>query len=133
MDMAVSDHGAAGNRGEGFSALPADARPLAIEARGLVKSFDGTRAVDGVDISVPEGAIYGILGPKGLPKDVVTKLNNAFNKALQDPALKQKLSGQGADVQGSSAADFAKLIRDAKLRERAVREMEELKQKGLWG
>ncbi|MEL7519061.1 MAG: ABC transporter ATP-binding protein, partial [Pseudomonadota bacterium] len=38
-----------------------DTRPLAIEARGLVKSFDGTRAVDGVDLSVPEGAIYGVL------------------------------------------------------------------------
>lgn len=45
-----------------------DPRPLAIEARGLVKSFDGTRAVDGVDISVPEGAIYGILGPNGAGK-----------------------------------------------------------------
>ena len=38
---------------------------LAIEARGLVKRFDDTLAVDGVDISVPQGAIYGILGPNG--------------------------------------------------------------------
>lgn len=43
-------------------------RPLAIEARGLVKRFDGTLAVDGVDLSVPEGAIYGILGPNGAGK-----------------------------------------------------------------
>jgi ABC-2 type transport system ATP-binding protein len=43
-------------------------RPLAIEARGLVKRFDGITAVDGVDISVPEGAIYGILGPNGAGK-----------------------------------------------------------------
>ena len=35
-------------------------RPLAIEARGLIKRFDGFTAVDGVDISVPEGSIYGI-------------------------------------------------------------------------
>ena len=74
MDMAVSDHGAAGNRGEGSSALPADARPLAIEARGLVKSFDGTRAVDGVDILVPEGAIYGILGPNGAGKTTTLRM-----------------------------------------------------------
>ncbi len=45
-----------------------DTRPLAIEARGLVKRFDGTLAVDGVDLSVPEGAIYGILGPNGAGK-----------------------------------------------------------------
>ena len=38
---------------------------LAIEAHGLVKRFDGTVAVDGVDISVPRGAIYGVLGPNG--------------------------------------------------------------------
>lgn len=43
-------------------------RPLAIEARGLVKRFDGFAAVDGVDLSVPEGAIYGILGPNGAGK-----------------------------------------------------------------
>ena len=51
-----------------------DSRPLAIEARGLVKSFDGTRAVDGVDISVPEGAIYGILGPNGAGKTTTLRM-----------------------------------------------------------
>jgi len=55
---------------------------------------------------------FGIVGPAGLSKDIVAKLNADINKALQDPTLKQKLAGQGADVQGSSAADFAKLIRD---------------------
>ena len=72
--MAVSDHTASGNRADGFSAIPADARPLAIEARGLVKSFDGTRAVDGVDIFVPEGAIYGILGPNGAGKTTTLRM-----------------------------------------------------------
>ena len=38
---------------------------LAIEARGLVKRFDGSLAVDGVDLAVPQGAIYGVLGPNG--------------------------------------------------------------------
>ena len=38
---------------------------LAIEARGLVKRFDGALAVDGVDLAVPERAIYGVLGPNG--------------------------------------------------------------------
>ncbi|WP_295380383.1 tripartite tricarboxylate transporter substrate binding protein [uncultured Pseudacidovorax sp.] len=55
---------------------------------------------------------FGIVGPAGLSKDIVAKLNADINKALQDPTLKQKLAGQGADVQGSSAADFGKLIRD---------------------
>ena len=58
----------AGNAGD------AQARPLAIEARGLVKRFDGFTAVDGVDLSVPEGAIYGILGPNGAGKTTTLRM-----------------------------------------------------------
>jgi ABC-2 type transport system ATP-binding protein len=47
---------------------------LAIEARGLVKSFDGKRAVDGIDIAVPEGSIYGILGPNGAGKTTMLRV-----------------------------------------------------------
>ncbi|MCL4672822.1 MAG: ATP-binding cassette domain-containing protein [Sphingomonadaceae bacterium] len=55
--------------------LPATERqPLAIEARGLVKRFDGVTAVNGVDISVPEGAIYGILGPNGAGKTTTLRM-----------------------------------------------------------
>lgn len=49
-------------------------RPLAVEARGLVKRFDGTLAVDGVDLSIPEGAIYGILGPNGAGKTTTLRM-----------------------------------------------------------
>jgi ABC-2 type transport system ATP-binding protein len=51
-----------------------DPRPLAIEARGLVKRFEGTVAVNGVDITVPEGAIYGILGPNGAGKTTTLRM-----------------------------------------------------------
>ncbi|MFM7348796.1 MAG: ATP-binding cassette domain-containing protein, partial [Erythrobacter sp.] len=74
MDMAVGNHGAAGNLAQGWTGQPVDARPLAIEAVGLVKSFDGTRAVDGVDIAVPEGAIYGVLGPNGAGKTTTLRM-----------------------------------------------------------
>ena len=57
----------------GNDAAPA-ARPLAIEARGLVKRFDGFTAVDGVDLSVPEGVIYGILGPNGAGKTTTLRM-----------------------------------------------------------
>lgn len=53
---------------------PTHQSPLAIEARGLVKRFDGTTAVDGVDIAVPEGAIYGILGPNGAGKTTTLRM-----------------------------------------------------------
>src|SRR6187431_1230683 len=47
---------------------------LAIEARGLVKRFDGTLAVDGVDLTVPQGAIYGLLGPNGAGKTTTLRM-----------------------------------------------------------
>ncbi|MGZ4154110.1 MAG: ABC transporter ATP-binding protein [Actinomycetota bacterium] len=40
----------------------------AIEARGLRKSFNGTRAVDGLDLVVEEGEVTAILGPNGAGK-----------------------------------------------------------------
>lgn len=64
-----------GNPASMQQAIPAaTSRPLAIEARGLVKRFDGTVAVDGVDLSVPEGAIYGILGPNGAGKTTTLRM-----------------------------------------------------------
>jgi ABC-2 type transport system ATP-binding protein len=46
----------------------------AIEARGLVKRFGATTAVDGVDLVVPAGAIYGLLGPNGAGKTTTVRL-----------------------------------------------------------
>lgn len=46
----------------------------AIEARGLVKRFDGFTAVDGVDLFVPQGEIYGILGPNGAGKTTTLRM-----------------------------------------------------------
>ena len=46
----------------------------AIEARGLVKIFDGFRAVDGIDLNVPQGSIYGVLGPNGAGKTTTLRM-----------------------------------------------------------
>jgi len=40
----------------------------AIEAHGLVKTFGSNRAVDGVDLNVRTGSVYGVLGPNGAGK-----------------------------------------------------------------
>ncbi|MBA3310497.1 MAG: ATP-binding cassette domain-containing protein [Nocardioidaceae bacterium] len=47
---------------------------LAIEANGLVKSFGETRAVDGVDLAVPLGSVYGVLGPNGAGKTTTIRM-----------------------------------------------------------
>ncbi|HZF87945.1 ATP-binding cassette domain-containing protein [Streptomyces sp.] len=47
---------------------------LAIETAGLVKTFGETRAVDGVDLAVPTGMVYGVLGPNGAGKTTTVKM-----------------------------------------------------------
>lgn len=46
----------------------------AVEARGLVKTFGDNRAVDGVDLNVRAGAIYGVLGPNGAGKTTTIRM-----------------------------------------------------------
>jgi ABC-2 type transport system ATP-binding protein len=48
--------------------------PLAIEASGLAKSFGETRAVCGVDLTVPTGTVYGFLGPNGAGKTTTIRM-----------------------------------------------------------
>lgn len=47
---------------------------LAIKASGLTKSFGDTRAVDGVDLAVRPGTVYGLLGPNGAGKTTVVRM-----------------------------------------------------------
>lgn len=64
--------------------------PLAIEARGLVKTFGDNRAVDGVDLIVPTGSIYGVLGPNGAGK---TTTINILATLLKSDAGSAKIFG----------------------------------------
>ena len=52
----------------------ASSSPLAIEANGLVKSFGNVRAVDGVDLAVRGGSVYGVLGPNGAGKTTTIRM-----------------------------------------------------------
>jgi len=53
----------------------------------------------------------GIVGPKGLPAEVIRILNAAGNKALQDPELRAKMAEQGNEVVGGTPEQFAALIK----------------------
>lgn len=46
----------------------------AIYTQALVRDFDGVRAVDGVDLRIPAGEIYGFLGPNGAGKSTTVKM-----------------------------------------------------------
>ncbi len=47
---------------------------LAIEANGLVKYFGETQAVQGVDLAVARGSVYGVLGPNGAGKSTTVRM-----------------------------------------------------------
>ena len=44
-----------------------------IEVRGLKKTFDGFAALDGADLTVPRGAVYGLVGPNGAGKTTLLR------------------------------------------------------------
>ena len=47
---------------------------LAVETSSLTKAFGTTRAVDGVDLAIPRGAVYGFLGPNGAGKTTTIRI-----------------------------------------------------------
>jgi len=46
----------------------------AIEAHGLTKSYGSTRALDGIDLEVPQGTVLGVLGPNGAGKTTAVRI-----------------------------------------------------------
>ncbi len=64
--------------------------------------------VTGVEVPV----WYALLGPAGLPREVLKALNDATVRAARAPDLRQKLIDQGAEPVGNSPEEFAKLLRE---------------------
>jgi tripartite-type tricarboxylate transporter receptor subunit TctC len=56
-------------------------------------------------------AYYGIVGPKGLPKDVVDKLHAATKKALEDPATRKRIEDTGSIIIGNTPEQFAEQMK----------------------
>ncbi|MBU3710272.1 MAG: tripartite tricarboxylate transporter substrate binding protein BugE [Limnohabitans sp.] len=56
-------------------------------------------------------AYYGIYGPKGLPKEVVDKINAGVRKALEDPAVRKRIEDTGSLIVANSPEQFAAQIK----------------------
>ncbi len=56
-------------------------------------------------------AFYGIYGPKGLPKEVVDKVNAAVRKVLEDPAVRKRIEETGSLIEGNSPEQFTAQIK----------------------
>ena len=53
---------------------------------------------------------YGVWGPKGLPPEIVQKLQTEMAKAVKDPGVQERMSAQGFESVGSTADEFARYV-----------------------
>jgi tripartite-type tricarboxylate transporter receptor subunit TctC len=56
-------------------------------------------------------AYYGIYGPKGLPKEVIDKVNAGVRKALEDPAVRKRIEDTGSLIVANTPEQFAAQIK----------------------
>lgn len=66
-------HAAPGPVGHAAGSVP-DVAPTAVRTSGLTKMFGSQAAVDGIDLLVPRGAVYGFLGPNGSGKTTTIRM-----------------------------------------------------------
>ena len=97
-------------------------RPLVRDGRLRALAVTGTARmpelpevptmIEGGYPNVTSAIYYGILGPAGLPADIIKRINDAANASLKSHELVAKLAELGFQPQGGSPQDFATLIRN---------------------
>ncbi len=94
------------------SALPfiKDGRliPIVVAAPGRLAQLPNVPTFKEVGLEpVNRMAYYGVLAPKGTPKDVVDKVAASVKKALEDPAVRSRIEGTGSLIVGNTPEQFA--------------------------
>ena len=87
--------------------------PIVVAAPERLKDLPDTPTFKEVGLEpVNRMAYYGILAPKGTPKDIVDKLNAATKKVLEDPGVKKRIEDTGSLIIGNTPEQFAQQIKD---------------------
>jgi tripartite-type tricarboxylate transporter receptor subunit TctC len=86
--------------------------PIVVSAPQRLKELPNVPTFKEVGLEpVNRMAYYGILGPKGLPKEVVDKINAGVKKAVEDPAVRKRIEDTGSLVVADTPEQFAAQIR----------------------
>jgi tripartite-type tricarboxylate transporter receptor subunit TctC len=85
-------------------------KPLAITSSKRAQSNPEIATIGEVVPGYASDTWYGIIVPAGTPKDVIAKLHAAAVKALNSPAVRERLQKLGAEPVGNSPEEFRKLL-----------------------
>jgi len=98
-----------------YAALPSvnagKTRALAVTSEKRLPSLPGVPTM--TELGYPQATVsnwLGLIAPKGTPPEVVRKLNDAYNKALATPDIRDKIVGPGNEIGGGTPEAFAKFI-----------------------
>ena len=85
--------------------------PIVVAASERLKDLPDVPTFKEVGLApVNRMAYYGIVGPKGLPRDVVDKVHAAARKSLEDPAVRKRIQDTGSFVVGNTPQEFTQQI-----------------------
>ena len=87
-------------------------RALAVTSAARQEALPGVPALNEFLPGYEASGWYGIVAPKGVPEEVIAKLNTEINAGLADPQMKKRLADLGYIVSAGSPADFGKFIAD---------------------
>lgn len=86
--------------------------PIVVSAPNRVAALPNVPTFKEVGLEpVNRMAYYGILGPKGLPKEVVDKISEATRKALADPAVRKRIEDTDSIIVANTPEQFAAQIK----------------------